>query len=375
MYHNGRGARRIGFSKETPQKRIVWPDSQQQRLSEVFLEFLNWQRSRGRSPRTLLEYQSVFWGLVEFLQCDPPLRELPAEVMAGFLRWLREEPIRRRPAWSLPREINSATVGDFLRRPGRRLPAGPPRSEQTIGRWYREADRFFRWAGLECPIEAEDRPNLALPPPLVPRRAEILAYWQQVLDGGWSCAAAVRRRVVLTQALVLLTGMRIGELLAAGRGDVEGHWLLLRPEIVKTRRPRLVYLSARALAIGSQLSVGSQFLSGWGKTANAWQALVRRCGPRPCAKVHQALRRIMATWLHRRDQVAEAAQLGHGSGVVMVHYLDVIRRLPRLLEKFRVPPLAGFDWPWQSGGLPAVPQAPPTRLYEEFRRLVSRRRL
>ena len=83
------------------------------------------------------------------------------------------------------------------------------------------------------------------------------------------------------------------------------------------------------------------------------------------------MRRKLSTWMHRRDPVSEAAQLGHGSGVVFRNYLDYLRPLPKLLEKYRLPDLGmeGFTWP------PAVHAKVrrPDRLYAEIRRLVNER--
>ena len=110
-------------------------------------------------------------------------------------------------------------------------------------------------------------------------------------------------------------------------------------------------------------------LAGWPYSKSHWHELVRECTPNehrdPSEKRHQSLRRLTSTWLYKRDPVAESAQLGHGGGVVYKHYLDVLRRLPRLLEKYRLPAVEGFDWP------PPVEAElrRPERLYAEFRRI------
>ena len=59
--------------------------------------------------------------------------------------------------------------------------------------------------------------------------------------------------------------------------------------------------------------------------------------------------------------------------MVYKNYLDVLRRLPRLMEKFRLPALdvEGFTWPAAA----RVPVKRPDRLYDAFRALVSRRRI
>jgi hypothetical protein len=56
--------------------------------------------------------------------------------------------------------------------------------------------------------------------------------------------------------------------------------------------------------------------------------------------------------------------------VVLRHYLDVLRRLPRILERFGLPEVPGFSWPEPIEASRAIP----ARLYEEFRRIVGRSR-
>jgi len=212
-------------------------------------------------------------------------------------------------------------------------------------------------------------------------------WWRDALAGGVPPTAGRRRGVVLRQALILLTGMRIDEALEALADDVEGHWLLIRES--KTHQPRILYLSRQALGIVHALHAASRqrclfevgdgtskYLAAWNHTQSFWHQLVRECKGAgthdPGEKRHQSLRRMMSTWLYKRDPVAESAQLGHGSGVVMKHYLDVIRRLPKILDKYRLPDLdvEGFSWPQPiDAGLQR-----PDRLYAEFRKLVSRRR-
>ena len=202
-----------------------------------------------------------------------------------------------------------------------------------------------------------------------------------------------RKRVVLTQALVLLTGMRIGEALRAAAADVEGHFLLLPPAVVKTGVPRIIYLSGQALAIVDALRPAarqqtlfvdappSNRLTGWGKSLSSWHKLVADCTSPELRslleKRHQSLRRMISDWLQRRDPAAESLQLGHGSGgdanpVVFKSYLNTLHRAAKHLERYRLPSLdvQGFVWP-----APIVLDVRrPDRLYNEFRKLVSRRR-
>ena len=66
--------------------------------------------------------------------------------------------------------------------------------------------------------------------------------------------------------------------------------------------------------------------------------------------------------------MAESAQLGHGSGVVYENYLDVLRTLPKLLERYKLPAIEADDFQWPDPIVVRLRR--PDRLYEEFRRLV-----
>ncbi len=365
------------------------------------------ENQAGNRLRTLQEYQTALWYVIEFAGRDAAVGELPADFARQWVQWLRMTPAAPRRAWTRPRTITAETVSAFFAwPPPRGQPSATPRREQTIGRFWRMGRPFLAGLGLEVALPKRPRggrglggrdyaPRLTLPPPLVPTRSQIAAWWQAMLDPGQGTArASLRRRAVLMQAWVLLTGMRIGEALAARQDLVEEHWLLLHPEAVKTGRPRLVYLTRQALAIGEALNrwsgdgqalmfgLGrSQRCAGWSQSRSWWQKQVRRClpaadggtrgrGDAETEKRHQGLRKACSTWLGLRDPVCEAAQLGHGGGdVVSAHYTDVLRRLPRRMDRrpMRLPELAGFAWP---APIDAAQQVP-ARLYEEFRRMVE----
>jgi hypothetical protein len=359
------------------------------------------ENQAGNRLRTLQEYQTAIWYLIEFAGGDLAVADLPADFARRWIEWLRMTPARPRKAWTRPRRITPETVRAFLAWPGdRKPPSENPRREQTIGRYWRHGRPFLAALGLDVHLPRKRRggaggrdhaPRLALPPPLVPRRSEVVAWWQETLDArNGTARASLRRRVVLVQALCLLTGCRIGELLAARTGLVEGHWLLLHPEAVKTGRPRLLYVTRQALGIAQALrrwtesgqtlmfdvgAAGAERFAGWQHSESWWQKQVRRCLPAAPAggdpeKRHQALRKACSTWLDLRDPAAERAQLGHGRvDVVSAHYLDVLRRLPRRMERppMRLPDLAGLTWPAPIDASRDVPK----RLYAEFRRLVE----
>ncbi|MGO9113382.1 MAG: hypothetical protein ACLP9L_29480 [Thermoguttaceae bacterium] len=359
-------------------------------LSEAAAAFLANQIARGLAKRTIEEYRLVLWSILEYAGCDPPIRELPGDTCVRYLRWLRVTPSAPRRSKTLPRNLSPGSVAGFFAFPGRRKQTASYRQEQTIGRYWRHAEPFFAFLGLKTEIEDKrDRPNLVLVPPLVPSRKTIRNWWRDALTGAIPPPPSKRRQVVLVQGLVLLTGMRIDEALEALVDDIEGHYLLVRES--KTHQPRILYLNQQALGIVAALHAGSQqrtlfdagdrrskFVTAWNHTQSTWHALVRECKGAgkhdPSEKRHQLLRRKLATWLHKRDEVVESAQLGHGQGVLIKNYLDVLRRTPRLLEKFRLPALEieGFAWPAPID----VPLRRPDRLCGEFKKLVtmSRRR-
>jgi len=362
------------------------------KVSEAAAEFMRRQAARLREKRTLDEFRVKIWSFFEFLGCDPPQRELPGETPAKFLEWLRRTPIAPRKQ-RLPKEFSPPAVAGFFQfRPRRKKSDGQLRTEQTVGQYWRTIRPFLEFLGLRTELEDLDRPNLALPPAMVPMRSTIRQWWEDCLASGES--PCNRRRVVLTQGLVLCTGMRIKELLSARTIHVEGRFLLI-PK-TKTHAPRIVYLNRQALAIIAALHPDAaqhllfepgrvDRLAGWPHSLSAWHSLVTKCTSpdqrNAQEKRHQALRRKLSDWLEQKDPAAEAAQLGHGAnplaagpgrngggGVVFRHYLDLWRRQAKWLERYRLPVPANFAWPEPVEGV-ALKQ--PVRLYAEFRRLVS----
>ena len=377
----------------------LWPDA---RLSDAVAAFL--QQQKG-AERTRSETKHGLFQYLEFVAADFPIRELRREdpdcpyAPVEFLAWLSETPCAPRKAHSLPKQITPSTVAHFLAAPPPRRSGGGQRSEQRLGAIFRAVRPFFAWLGFDTSLPADERPNLDLPPPIVPKLDQVAAWWTHMLtapglkmannDRKKPVSPALRRRGVLTQAFALLTGLRLGELIQARLADVEGPWLLIRE--TKTGKPRIIYQSPAALGLAAALRIpddGQLLLfpeedepapedrvCGWPHTRNYWNVVTRSFGlPEP--KPHQALRRACSDFLERRDPTAEAAQLGHGRGVVFAHYLDTLSRIPPVLDALELPQLVPspqspvpFSWTWPD---PIVVDARhPGRLYEEFRRLVE----
>jgi integrase len=379
-------------SAETIEERLTWP------LSKAAAEFMLTIQARELDASTEAEYRTALWYLFEFLSCDPPCRELAADTPSKYLDWLRQTPIGPKMTKTRPRTFTAAAVAAMFRWPPRRKTTQGLRVEQTVGKYWRHIAPFFEFLGMDTQLRKRGpgrRPNLDLPPSLVPIKSTIVNWWRDTLTATAMPAktkrrvpptASQRRRVLLVQGLVYLTGMRIEEALAALRSDLEGHWLLVRE--TKTHKPRIIYVSAQALGIAEALHAGGsqrtlfdvgedrgarKYLAGWGHTESNWHTLVRDCQSPdrhdPREKRHQAMRRKLSTWMHRRDPVSESAQLGHGSGVVFTNYLDYLRPLPKLLERYRLPEVEGFSWP----AAKKVKVRRPDRLYAEIRRLVNER--
>jgi integrase len=349
------------------------------RFSTAAGDFLTAQGRRGISKGTLAKYRQSLWSLVEFLSGDYPTQELGRDVGLSWLTWLRETPAAPRRRGTLPKEISPETVRSFLTAPPPRSEPRGDRCEQTIGTYWRYAKKFLASLGCDVDLPRHERPNLAIPPPLVPTPAIVVQWWSEYLADN----RPRTQRVVLMQALLMLTGMRLGEALAARLDDVEGHWLLVRK--TKTHAPRILYLSRRALGIAQALrqryanplliADAGERLAGWLHTVGYWHTSAQKWTNQAdveFGKRNQAMRRVCSTYLYRRNPTAESLQLGHGSGVVLRHYVDAMRMVPPLLEKFPLPrgERIGMEWPAPIVATRAIP----ARLYEEFRRLVSRRR-
>ena len=195
-----------------------------------------------------------------------------------------------------------------------------------------------------------------------------------------------------------MTGMRLGEFLAARAEDLEGHWLLLR--ITKTGRARVVYVNGRALGIAAELRVDrrerqevlfaemgrparKEFFGGWTESQSSYaqmahERLLSIAGVPE--KPQQTMRKACSTWMldpARHDLEAESAQLGHGGNLQMLHYVGAMQRLPRLLEPFgqELPAIGSHEWP---APLQEVPQTMPNErrggIWDELRKLLAQGR-
>ncbi len=357
----------------------LWPDA---RLSDA----LTWhyQRLRG-GTRWRKKRFYAFWELVKFLQGDFPLREVRFDPNR-FLCWLDATPIAPRLSRSLPPDFSHESLVRFLRQPPPTAAGRGQRSEQRLGGLWRAVRPLAAWLHWPTQLDERIRPSTALPEPWVPLLAEIGAWWREILARpaylpgrrGRAVPWTLRRRIVLTLALALLTGMRRGELLTVSAENVEGPWLLV-PKI-KTR-PRIIYLSPAAVAIVAALRQpppGQQLplfdagpLVGWRHSASYWSHII--AGFRlEVEKIHQSLRRACSSFMHARDAVAEAQQLGHGGkqaggAVIYEHYLGRLERIPAVLDGFELPAVPGWTWP------PPVrlPADRPKGLYERCRRLIE----
>ncbi len=391
------------FSGQDPRPKTRDPSA---RLSVAAQRFLDEAVSvYGNRWRTVQGKTCSIWYLIEFVGRDPAVGELPADLLRRWVEWLRTTPAAPRKPWTMPKRITPETVAAFLSWPPERSQTLQRRSEQTLGRYIREARAFLAGLGLDVRLPKKRRgvpsrdhaPRLALPPPLVPAWSDIARWWSETLDPENGPARdSLRRRVVLMQGLVLCTGCRIGELLNARQDLVEEHYLLLHPDAVKTGQPRIIYLSCQALGIAQALrrwsADGQRWMfdvrgqadrfSGWTQSESSWHKKVSTCR-RPSAnddqrqiarqrgkKHQQALRRACSTWLGRLDPAVERAQLGHGGGgVVEEYYQEILERMARCMEDQPVPLPAVPGWTWPAP-IAAV-QRTPERLYEQWRRLVE----
>ena len=360
-------------------------------LSEAAADWMERQRRRGLAQRTLDDVRLVLWNVIEFIGVDLPQRELVADMPRAYLAWRRITPAARRKAGSLPADFSRASVARFLdpNRPPRRERAGEMLSEQRIGHYWAHAGPFFAFLGLPVAIEDQrDLPNLRLPPPLVPRKATVQEWWRDCLGHTTpNHSAADRRLVVLIQGIVLATGMRIEEALRASMANVEGNWLLL--ERTKTHAPRILYLSAQVLGIVAALhppaaqrvlfdagdDPGAPLLAGWWQSLSGWHGLVR--GTTTAAtqvageKRQQSLRRVLATWLHRRDPVVECAtgarrrrRVSQLSGCFRTH-AQALGKVPLAAGGPRRLRLAGADRRPDQAARPAVWRVPTAGVAKE----------
>jgi integrase len=362
-----------------------WTEDRDILLSDAISLYVSRRERLKRRPRTIADDRQSLWRLIEFLGANIPLSEFSRDAAADFCDWLRDRPIDRRKAGTVPKNFSPESIRAFVRakRPAIADPQLP--SEQTVGHRWRHVSTFLGFCGLPRDAgEATPRPRML--PVRVPTLAEIAGRWQSYLDPRHGDATAgERRRVCLAQAALLGTGMRLGEFLSARTADMENHWLLLRGENVKTGKPRILYLSRRVLGLLKALRAmgDAEYLAGWPHSTQSWHRLVQSMDfPAAPEKPHQTLRRLCSTWLYRCSPVAESAQLGHGCGVVLEFYQDTLGELlgrdpmtravapASVLDGFALPEVPGLAWPDPE----CPPRQEPTWLYDLYGRLFNRTR-
>ena len=340
-----------GFSTSNDQSRLMQPPPPTAHLSEGVRCFLLRQEQEGLATLSLAEYRGAAWSLFEFLQRDPPWGELGPDTAPRWMDWLRTTPIYRRKCGAYPRYFSPAAVAEFLATPQPKLvspnlPEDRARGAKTVAKYRRQGCRILSWLGMRVEIERRKRKQHRRLPPIVPRFDTIAERWQAILAS--SASEEKRRRIVLTQALILLWGTRLTEGLTACLDDVEGHWALVEG---KTGM-RLSYLNSQALGIVAALRGQSTLawaepkhrrISGWPYSSNKWHADLRKVGIDDGEKPQQDLRKRFASWVQRRDPEVEQLLAGHGGGVIFDHYLAIVERVPRVMERFKLPALEGFD--------------------------------
>jgi hypothetical protein len=366
-------------------KKLTTEEFRRRPLSFLCASYLRWREQTGSAGRTLVEDRIAMWSVLEFAGRDARAVDLPRDFAQQWLTWVRRTPWSRRKRGALPTYMNAETVAAFLANPPQGTATGCYRAAQTIRRWWNHARPFFTRLGLTTNLAKGKRPRSTLPRAIVPSFADVATWWQEYLAGlAGTASKKARRRAVLIQASVLLTGMRIEELLVAELDDIEGHWLLVRKS--KTHAPRIVYLNGQVLGLaralrdeyrGLLLPGTPQPVFGWVHSPHYWNQWLRRCGgtwarhstvePYQVPKPQQALRCMLSSYMHPLDAEAESFQLGHGAGVVAQHYLNMYERVPQILAPLDLPALPGFAWPAPIDCREAVPR----RLDSEFRRLVQ----
>jgi hypothetical protein len=352
---------------------------------DVIQRYMEHRAAAVKSQRTLQSDRQAGWSILRFLEANPPLRELSEGLPQQWFAHLCDTDAAKARPRSLPRDFSRANVQRFFEleatSPPEVMAGHEQRAEHTLNRCWAHGAPIWRWLGLEAWLDPEQRPRLTLPDPLVPTVDEIAEYWRQLLTCG-RIAPAKRRRIVQTQGVLLLSGMRITEALLASEELLSGQFLLLPAEITKPRVARMICLNGQALgltlALRGQLTFGfadvkRRRLLGWPWTPGTFHNWVERCGCcRPAEKIQQTMRQRCSTWVRKRNPDAEMIQLGHGGNVITRHYLDTLRELPEIMQGWRLPELGvpGFQWPADVAASADVP----AKLYAEFRRMRGRRR-
>ena len=305
------------------------------------------------------------WSLLRFVGADLSLlalQKLHPNLAAEWIAWLRAtEPTQAIP-WSLPKGFTQQGVAEFLRdcqlHPPRPMAGKTRRRNATVNRCWRDGgSQLLKWLGQPAKLTRQELPKRGCPTPFVPTIDDLVGDWQGILTARTGAATpSQRRRVVLTQAFLLLTGLRKGEALLVEQDGLAGHFLFVPAAITKPRIPKLICVNAQALGIAAalrgQLTFGFAHgkrhrLLGWPYTPGHFEKLVAACGAAPWKHRQQVLRQRCSTWVRARDPDAEQVQLGHGGGDVITRcYLDKLRELPALMNQFSLPPLDVPGWAW-----------------------------
>jgi hypothetical protein len=341
-----------------PASRLVQPPGPDAALSEGIARLMLRLEQEGSAELTLAHYRQTAWSLFEFLGRDPPIGQLDRETAARWLDWLRTTFVYRRARGAYPKWFTPSSVSAFLacmptKRTQERL-----RSAGTVAQYRAQGCYILRWLGIPVEMERRKRRKFHRLPPIVPKIEAIAARWQATLQAP-AVTPAHRRQVVLTQALILLWGVRLKEGLTASLDDVEGHWVLCTG---KTGM-RIGYLNSQSLGIVQALRGQAAWsfaasrhnrVSGWPWGLGKWHQYVRACGIDDGENPQQDLRKRFSTWVAAKDPQVEMLLAGHGGGVIFEHYLDTMERVPAVMEDFALPTLENWTWP-----PPVYPHRPP----------------
>jgi hypothetical protein len=340
--------------------RLVQPPGPDAALSEGIARLMLRLEQEGSAELTLAHYRQTAWSLFEFLGRDPSIGELDRETAARWLDWLRATFVYRRARGAYPKWFTPSAVSAFLASMPAKRTQEKLRSAGTVAQYRTQGCKILRWLGV--PVEIERRKKRKFPrlPPIVPKFDAIAARWQATLQSP-AVTPAHRRQVVLTQALILLWGVRLKEGLTASLDDVEGHWVLCTG---KTGM-RIGYLNSQALGIVQALRGQAAWsfapsrhnrVSGWPWGLGKWHQYVSACGIDDGDKPQQDLRKRFSTWTEAKDPQVERLLAGHGTNdVIIKHYLDIMERVPAVMEDFALPTLEGWNWP-----PPVYPHRPPS---------------
>ena len=335
----------------SPTPRLVQPPAPESPLSEGVARFLLRQEQEGAATLTLANFRGTAWSLLEFLQCDPPLREMSGETAVRWIDWLRTTPVYRRKRGAYPRQFTRQSVSAFFAWTPPKRTKQAMRKAGTVAKYRREGCRMLRWLGVKVEIERRKKKVFRRLPPIVPKVDTIAERWRAVLASP-AVSRSHARQVVLTQALILLWGVRLKEGLTTCLDNVEEHWVLCTG---KTGM-RLGYFNAQALGIVRALRGQTVWewaaarhgrVSNWPWGCNKWHHFVRQVGIDNGDKPQQDLRKRFATIVKAKDPEVEMLLAGHGGGVIFDHYLDTLERVPGVMEDFPALPDLGLDdWTW-----------------------------